>query len=424
MQKATPVTTEIPKRRERIVVSSRLPQNAADILACGDGAAQSTLARRFPDLFVAAFAEGVGDGAAALTLNLDVSRALVARCVALDESDLNATELFNWFTRNERFQLALRFTDVWQSRGLAVDGVAVLAVLAGCTRRLAGAATAPANPASGLADVAAALAFAAGADTAETGSAPCWVQASEATGFAVVELEAQASELLDTMAAAPDALGYGALTLARHPSVGEPGVSCNRTLINVLCGDCRARAHHNALDTLRNRLQSGQLRATEMLDHVLSAIKHCGGVRRVHLLEADLAAGVLRSRRRLHVRGAVPLQPLEVAMGSAPALESLMLVPQTRVVSPDAVHPDVAALAESPLLPARHSIVGSLLVGNRPQGVVVADAEGLPISAADADRVNDLIQLCSKLLSLLTGENEAWRQARARPTRAHGTPAG
>ncbi|MEM7377754.1 MAG: hypothetical protein AAF460_09640 [Pseudomonadota bacterium] len=423
MQKATPVTAEIPQRRERIVVASRLPQNTADILEGGDVAAQSTLARRYPELFVAVFREALGDGQSALTLRRADATGLLARCVALDESDLNATELFNWFTRNERFQLALRLAQLWHVRGLSVGDDTVLSVLARCAKHADGEEVALTRT-SVLPDVAAALAFSGHADNPEVESSPCWVQASDTTGFAVVELESQVASTLDALAASPDALGYGALSLARHPTVGEPGVSCNRTLINVLCGDCRARAHHNALDTLRNRLQSGQLRATEMLDHLLSAIKHCGGVRRVHLLEADLAAGVLRSRRRLHVRGAVPLQPLEVAMGSAPALESLMLVPQTRVVSPDAVHPDVAALAESPLLPARHSIVGSLLVGTRPQGVVVADAEGLPISPADADRVNDLIQLCSKLLSLLTGEHDAWREARARQSQVQGVTPG
>ncbi|MEM6985315.1 MAG: hypothetical protein AAF499_02150 [Pseudomonadota bacterium] len=403
------------ERARAVVVGSGLPSNAADILQGGDSHAQCALAKRYPEVFVRVFQRETDVPEWPIALDLDDSERVAAACVPLDACDFNATELFGWFTRHERYLLALRLVELWRDRDLDLPDSATLESLAVCAQfdALDGVQWLSTLPAA-----AAALAMGTGANQAERTTSPLWVRASELTGFPVLELESQVSTLLDELASAPDALGYGALTLARHPAVGEPGVTCNRTLINVLCSDCRARAHHNALDTLRNRLQSGQLRATEMLEHLLAAIKHCGGIRRVHLLEADLAAGVFRSRKRLHVRGAVPLQPLEVAIGAAPALESFLLAPQTRLISPDAVHPDVAALAESPLLPGKHSIIGSLLVGDCPQALVVADAEGLPISVADAARVHDLVQLGSKLLSLLAGNGDTWRKARRDPTSA------
>ena len=393
-----------------IVISAELPDVALDVLAHGDSLSRSQLAERFPELIIALLKAGDANAQALLAgeaLDQDALRSILDRCISLDQCELNATELFNWFTRHEQATLACRLLEIWRDRGLDVTADAVLQALHGLafSKRL------NADSLAGVGSAAAAVTLASSPEPAAANAASLLTAASAQTGYALVDLESQAAGVLNALSSAPDALGFGALTLARQPSVGEPGVSCNRTLINVLCGDCRQRAHHNALDTLRNRLQSGQLRTTEMLDHLLTALKTCGGIRRVHLLEVDLAAGRLRSRRRLHVHGAMAFQPIDFAIGTAPALEAMLLSPQSRSVTPDAVHPDVAALAGSPLLPAMHSVVGSLLVGDRPQALVVVDAEGLPISAHDVQRVHDLIQLGAKLLSLLSPEDGGWHQS-------------
>lgn len=416
MSESSTRTASISADDTSIIIGSALPANAAEVIQFADSDQLSSLASSHPELFVALIQHNVDLRARHDNDMSNQINQVVNSCSTLDTCELNATELLGWFTRSERYQLALLLAAFWRDRGLELASDCCLEVLAAC-----------ANPVDqdgidsvdSLSVVAAAIAMSMDAGVASGASSAIWVRACELTGFSLVDLEAQVSRALDLLASSPDALGYGGLTLARHPAVGEPGVSCNRTLISALCGDGRARAHHNALDTLRNRLASGRLGATEMLEHLLSAMKHCGGIRRVHLLEADMAAGMLRSSRQLHVRGAAPFPSLEIAMDAAPALESMLLSPQTRLISPDAVHPDVAALAESPLLPGKHSIVGSLLAGNCPQGIVVADSEGQPISEVDAVRIQDLVQLGCKFLSLFAGATGIWREVRLHPTDAY-----
>lgn len=394
---------------QSILLGSELAESALEVLMSGDTASRTQLAVQYPELFLALLmdaklAEKLITGSA---LENDSVSAVLPRVQTLDQAELNASELFSWFTCHEQASLALTLISHWRERGVDLPQCSELQALHALVQpeRL------EANSLESTGAAAAAIALALSPGAVSGRAADMLNAASACTGFALIDLESQAESALDSMARSADALGFGALTLARQPSVGEPGVTCNRSLLNVLCRDCRDREHHNAIDTLRNRLQRGQLRTTEMLDHLLAALKTCGGVRRVHLLEVDSVAGTLKSRRRLHVRGAMPLHAIDIAIGAAPALEAMLLSPQTRHVTPDAVHPDVAALAGSPLIPALHSVIGSLMVADRPQAVIVVDAEDSPINAADAQRIHDLLSLGAKLMSLLGPSENGWNQS-------------
>ncbi|MGB0865651.1 MAG: hypothetical protein ACPGSC_04040 [Granulosicoccaceae bacterium] len=172
------------------------------------------------------------------------------------------------------------------------------------------------------------------------------------------------------------------------------------------CENCRQQQFDNALATIRLRLGQGDFAVTELIDHLLFAICNCGSLRRAQWLHLDSERQALQSRRRKLAPQASKLAAWDLSISDLPMLQVLLERPRSIQVYPEIREQLVKLLPHDAKGSfAEHYLCASVFCGSVPLGVVYADADGETLGAAEAAKFKAVVQLASKMVTLLALRN-------------------
>ena len=168
------------------------------------------------------------------------------------------------------------------------------------------------------------------------------------------------------------------------------------------CDSCRQQHFDNALSTIRSRLSLSNIGVSELMDHVMHAICNCGSLRRSQWYHLDENRQLLQSRRRKIAAQANPLEASDLFIAEIPMLQVLLERPRSIQVYPDIRERLQVLLPQDQVDPFEdHFLCASVFCGSIPLGVVYADADGETIGAAEAAKFKAVVQLATKVATLL-----------------------
>lgn len=168
------------------------------------------------------------------------------------------------------------------------------------------------------------------------------------------------------------------------------------------CDNCRQQHFDNALSTIRSRLTLSSFGVSELMDHVMHAICNCGSLRRTQWYHLDENRQLLQSRRRKIAAQANTLEASDLPIAEMPMIQVLLERPRSIQVYPD-IRERLQLLLPQDLVDPfeEHFLCASVFCGSIPLGVVYADADGETIGAAEAAKFKAVVQLATKVATLL-----------------------